>query len=467
MDNVKVAKNRLSGWSNTTYSTSRTYYPTTYEEIIEIFKFALSNNLTVSIVGGMRSYSDNFLNSEISININNLKKIIELNRNELLVQSGVTFYEIIEFLDNKGLMTEVIPGTGHVTIGGAISNNIHGKNAFKSGFFGNHVNEITYINLSSFKIEKCTREKNRDIFYSIISGLGVIGVILEVKINLKEIKHLTVSENHISVNNINNLLTKINEIEKEADYLIASIDLSSNLKKNSFAKLSYSKLANIESKKREKVKAFKILGNHKLIKPLFSFKLTYKLFEQLFGIYASGYFSFKKEGNKDLFESHFLNDVFLPEYNYFFKNGFFEYQCNIPKRNAKKFYDFFLSEVKNLGIKPLMSGLKSYSGAKESFLLSFQLDEESYGFTFDFPNIDSFKLKNFFNILNEKVITLNGKVYYAKTACLNFNEFELMYEKENINQFKKIKKELDPNNLLVNNLYKRIFLQEESLENEY
>ncbi len=467
MDDIKLVKNKLSGWSNTTYSTSETYYPTSYEEIIKIFKFALGKNLTVSILGGMRSYSDNFLNTEISINLNRLNNIVELKGNDLLVQSGVTFYEIVDYLDNKGFMIEVIPGTGHVSIGGAASNNIHGKNAFKSGFFGNHVLEITYIDLSSFEIKKCTREKNKEIFYSIISGLGVLGVILEVKISLKKVKHLTVSEKHISLNNINNLFLKINEIEKDADYLIASIDLSSNLKKSSFAKLSYSKITNAESEKKKGFNIFKVLGNQKLIRPLFSFKYTYKLFEQLFGIYSSGYFSNNKERNKNLLESHFLNDVFLPEYNYFFKNGFFEYQCNIPKKNAEEFFNFFYNEIKILKIKPLMTGLKSYSEAKENFLLSFQLDEKSYAFTFDFPNIDSSKLKSFFNVLNKKIINLNGKVYYAKTACLNFNQFESMYGKENIEKFRKIKNKLDPNNLLVNNLYRRIFLEEESLEDEY
>ena len=467
MDAIKVTKNKLSGWSNTTYSTSKTYQPTKYKEIVEIFKFALSRNLTVSILGGMRSYSDNFLNTEISININKLNKIIELNGNELLVQSGVTFYDVADFLDGKGFMIEVIPGTGHVSIGGAVSNNIHGKNAFKSGFFGNHILEITYINLSNFKIEKCTREENSEVFYSVISGLGVLAVVLEVKISLKKVKHLSVSEKQISLKNINNLFTKIDETEEEADYLIASIDLSSRIKKNSFAKLSFSKLSNVKSKKKKEFTLFKIFGNHKIIRPLFSFKLTYKIFEQLFGIYSSGFFSNNKETNKNLLESHFLNDVFLPEYNYFFKNGFFEYQCNIPKRHGLEFYNFFLNEMNELKIKPLMTGLKSYSEAKENFLLSFQLEENSYAFTFDFPNVDSNKLKSFFNILNEKVIKLNGKVYYAKTACLNLNQFESMYGKENIDKFIKIKEKLDPNNLLVNNLYKRIFLQEESLIDEY
>ena len=112
MDSIKVTENKLSGWSNTTYSSSKTYHPTKYEEIVEIFQFALSRNLTVSILGGKRSYSDNFLNTEISLDINKLNKIIELNGNELLVQSGVTFYDIAEFLDGKGLMID--HGTGIV-----------------------------------------------------------------------------------------------------------------------------------------------------------------------------------------------------------------------------------------------------------------------------------------------------------------------------------------------------------------
>ena len=113
--------------------------------------------------------------------------VVALNQGQLLVQSGVTFYEVANFLSDKGLMMEVIPGSGHVTIGGAISNNIHGKNAYKSGFFGNHVVEITFIDLSSFKIRKCSRETDSQIFHSIISGLGVLGVVVEVLINLKKI----------------------------------------------------------------------------------------------------------------------------------------------------------------------------------------------------------------------------------------------------------------------------------------
>ncbi len=467
MNKRQIETNTLSGWSKTTSSSSKIYSPTKYEEIIEIFQSALKENLTVSILGGMRSYSDNFLNSEISIDMTKFNNVVALNQGQLLVQSGVTFYEVANFLSDKGLMMEVIPGSGHVTIGGAISNNIHGKNAYKSGFFGNHVVEITFIDLSSFKIRKCSRETDSQIFHSIISGLGVLGVVVEVLINLKKIDYLTVAENQIVVENIDDLFNTIERIEEQADYLIASLDLSSGLENKSFAKLSYSKLVNTQFKKKKSINLFKLLGNYRLIRPLFSFKFSYKLVEKIFGIYASGLLSSKKEKMNNVFESHYLNDVFLPEYNYYFKNGFFEYQCNVPKKNSKEFYEFFITEINRLKIKPLMTGIKSYSSAKEDFLLSFQLKEKSYSFTFDFPNIDTNQLKDLFSRLNKKIVKLNGKVYYAKTACLDFEEFESMYGKENIEIFKMLKSQLDPNSLLVNNLYKRIFLEEELLKNEY
>lgn len=467
MQKIKVAKKKLTGWSNTTYSDSNTYQPTSYEEIIEVLKFALSKNLTVSILGGMRSYSDNFLNSQLSIDTSLFNKMIDLHENELTVQAGATFYEVADFVKNKGFMLEVIPGSGHVTIGGAVSNNIHGKNAFKSGFFGNHVIEISFINLSNFRIEKCSRDHNPNIFSGIISGLGVIGIILEVKIKLKKIDYFTVTEKNVVLKKIENLFIKINEVEKDADYLIASLNLSSTLAKGSFAKLTYSKVSELPVKRKARLKFFPNFLSDWLIKLFFRFKLTYKLIEQLFGIYSSGLFSSKQDTITDLYDSHYLNDVYIPKYNHFFKNGFFEYQCNIPKKNALDFFTFFQNEVKKINIKPLMTGLKSYSAAKENFLLSFQLDENSYGFTFDFPNVDSNELKSFFKVLNKKVINLGGKVYYAKTACLDLKEFKLMYDEDQIKMFIEIKNQVDPNNLLMNNLYRRIFLGEESLKNEY
>jgi len=467
MNKNRLVANTLSGWSKTTHSASKIYSPTNYQEIIEIFKSALKDNFTISLLGGMRSYSDNFLNSEISIDMKHFNNVLALNESQLLVQSGVTFYKIADFLEDKKMMVEVIPGSGHVTIGGAISNNIHGKNAYKSGFFGNHVIEITYIDLSNFKIKKCSRTIDSKIFYSIISGLGVLGVVIEILINLKKIDFPTVTENKIVVKDIDNLFNRIEEIEEYSDYLIASIDLSSGLGNKSFAKLSYSKLTNIISKEKKTLNVFKILGSYKIIRPLFSFKPTYKLIEKLFGLYSSGFISRKNGKINNVYKSHYLNDVFLPEYNYYFKDGFFEYQCNIPEKNAKKFYEYFVIELNKLNIKPLMTGLKSYSASKEKFLLSFQLEERSYGFTFDFPNLNTNELKDLFTKLNNEVIKLNGKVYYAKSACLNFREFQLMYGKKNIENFRVLKRQLDPNSLLVNNLYRRIFLEEKTLINEY
>ena len=64
---------------------------------------------------------------------------------------------------------------------------------------------------------------------------------------------------------VEEIKNKIDETEEEADYLIASIDLSSSIKKNSFAKLSYSIISNVNSKKNKEFILFKLLGYNKLL----------------------------------------------------------------------------------------------------------------------------------------------------------------------------------------------------------
>ena len=79
-----------------------------------------------------------------------------------------------------------IPGSLDVTIGGCIGNDVHGKDSFKFGNFGENVIEIEVI-LSDKKIIKCSKETNKEIFKAVIGGLGLIGIITKVKLKLKKI----------------------------------------------------------------------------------------------------------------------------------------------------------------------------------------------------------------------------------------------------------------------------------------
>src|SRR5579883_1938827 len=57
----------------------------------------------------------------------------------LTAESGISLAQILDFAVPRGFFLPVTPGTKYVTLGGAIANDIHGKNHESAGSFGNHV----------------------------------------------------------------------------------------------------------------------------------------------------------------------------------------------------------------------------------------------------------------------------------------------------------------------------------------
>ena len=59
--------------------------------------------------------------------------------------AGVKISELLKVIIPKGYILPVLPGSSKVTIGGAIAADVHGKNHFKYGSFGNHVTKLNII----------------------------------------------------------------------------------------------------------------------------------------------------------------------------------------------------------------------------------------------------------------------------------------------------------------------------------
>ena len=60
-------------------------------------------------------------------------------------QAGVTIGELLVKVVPAGWMVPVVPGTQHVTVGGAIASDIHGKNHGTAGTFGTYVEAISLL----------------------------------------------------------------------------------------------------------------------------------------------------------------------------------------------------------------------------------------------------------------------------------------------------------------------------------
>ena len=72
-----------------------------------------------------------------------------------------------------------------MTVGGAISNNVHGKDAWKSGNFGYQICSFKLL-LASGEIIIVDKAKE-SLFKAVIGGMGLFGIITQATIQLKKI----------------------------------------------------------------------------------------------------------------------------------------------------------------------------------------------------------------------------------------------------------------------------------------
>ena len=175
------------GYAETHSSKSLVIQPTSLEECKEIINYSNQEDIKICCRGGGYSYGDMILNTdELILDTSSMSNILSWNpeKGEMSLEPGVSFASIfkISLLDNWSLTS--CPGGMDVTIGGAISNNVHGKDAWKNGNFGNQVTSLEIL-LSNSKL--LIIEKNDPIFKAVIGGMGLFGLIVKINIQLQKI----------------------------------------------------------------------------------------------------------------------------------------------------------------------------------------------------------------------------------------------------------------------------------------
>ena len=105
----------------------------------------------------------------------------------LTCEAGVLLSSIIEDLAPRGWFLPVVPGTRHVTVGGAIANDVHGKNHHAMGSFGDHLEWLRLLRTDGNMIE-CSREQNADWFAATVGGLGLTGLITHARLRMRPVR---------------------------------------------------------------------------------------------------------------------------------------------------------------------------------------------------------------------------------------------------------------------------------------
>lgn len=139
--------------------------------------------------GNGRSYGDSCLNNDGHLlSCRGLDRFMQFDPEGGIIrcEAGVLIGDILELTVPAGWFVPVTPGTRLVTLGGAVANDVHGKNHHLEGSFGHHVRCLELLRSDGERV-KLSLLDNPDLFRATIGGLGLTGLIVWVELQLKRI----------------------------------------------------------------------------------------------------------------------------------------------------------------------------------------------------------------------------------------------------------------------------------------
>src|SRR5437868_3305373 len=140
-------------------------------------------------VGMGRSYGDVcLLKDGVLLQTIGMNRLLDFDPHTgiLTAESGATLAQILDFAVPRGFFLPVTPGTKYVTLGGAIANDIHGKNHEVAGSFGNHVPCFELVRSDGTRMI-CSATQNPYFYATTIGVMGLTGLITWAQLTLKPI----------------------------------------------------------------------------------------------------------------------------------------------------------------------------------------------------------------------------------------------------------------------------------------
>jgi L-gulonolactone oxidase len=196
-------KTNWSNWAgNQQVDNVSLFKPRTEEEIQRVVQLAISKNIRVKAVGSGHSFTAIALSEELLIDLSNYDAVIEIDKlaKTVTVQSGIQLSELNMILQNNCLAMQNLGDIAYQTIAGSISTSTHGTGVKFTGI-ANQVLALRIV-LADSSVVDCSEKSNSELFHCARVGLGALGVISTVTLQLVPAFNLAVIEQPMRVDEL-------------------------------------------------------------------------------------------------------------------------------------------------------------------------------------------------------------------------------------------------------------------------
>ena len=327
----------------------------------------------------------------------------------LNVGAGTSLDKILQQVIPKGWMLPVVPGTRHITIGGAVANDIHGKNHHTVGSFGGHVRSMVVWHNGD--LATCSLDDNSELFFACIGGMGLTGLIVSVEIQLHRISSSLLSITTSKVVTLETMIAMLRDADKAYTYTVGWFDVQRNR-------------GHLQKANHIADGTFEMPVLHALTVPAAArFLLNRPLIHFGNACYYHQIIGEQKSTTANLSSFFFPLDI-LRQWNRAYQpSGLLQYQFVVPHDAGIEATTELFAILRRYGVMINLTVVKSFGNKVSGGIMSFPMP----GITVAMDMKNSTQALQALTECDNVVMDAGGRVYMAKDARLSARAFQTMY----------------------------------------
>ena len=336
----------------------------------------------------------------------------------LVCEAGVLLRDIQRLALPRGWMLPVTPGTQLVTVGGAIANDVHGKNHHVRGAFGDHVRRLRLLRTDGQVID-CGPQQQAGWFTATVGGLGLTGFILEAELQLMPAAGPWLATETLPYASLDEFFALADASEAGWEHTVSWIDCLAGGRARGLFLRANPAAAQQQARPAPPPKRARSMP---FVPPVSLVNgLTLRAFNSAYyrlGRWRAGpALAHYEKFFYPLDNLHHWNRMYGPR-------GFYQYQCVVPRVDGPAAVQAMLDAIARSGEGSFLAVLKTFGERQPVGLLSFP--RPGVTLALDFPNRGA-RTHALFERLDAIVRNAHGRLYAAKDARMPRELFEAGY----------------------------------------